>query len=51
MNSGAVGAFQTRVYTTRLGSFHQRCFRISMHGSTTLYAIDADITNPPDGGG
>ena len=33
-----------RVFTTRLGSFRQRAFRLSTTGKPVLYAIDADIT-------
>ena len=35
---------RTRVYTTRLGSFRQRVFRLVGAGGYTLYAMDADIT-------
>jgi hypothetical protein len=42
--TGAVGETRTRVYTTRLGSFRQRTFRLTAHGVTRLYALDADIT-------
>lgn len=41
--SGAVGDFRERLCTTRLGSFRQRVFRITTHGLTRLYAVDADI--------
>jgi hypothetical protein len=33
-----------RVYTTRLGSFRQRVFRVSSTASFSLYAVDADIS-------
>jgi hypothetical protein len=33
-----------RVFTTRLGSFRQRVFRLTMRGAVTVYAADADIT-------
>jgi hypothetical protein len=33
-----------RVYTTRLGSFRQRVFRLTVRGAATVYAMDADIT-------
>lgn len=39
-----------RVVTTRLGSFRQRVFRLSMSGRGTIYAVDADITAPQAGG-
>lgn len=32
-----------RVFTTRLGSFRQRVFRLRCNGHGTLYAIDADV--------
>ena len=41
--TGATGETRKRVYTTRLGSFRQRTFRISVHGLTRIYAVDADI--------
>jgi hypothetical protein len=44
MNSGRPEETRKRVYTTRLGSFRQRMFRITAKGWTTLYALDADIT-------
>jgi hypothetical protein len=43
MSSGASDDLRHRVYTTRLGSFRQRTFRLSSHGLTRLYAVDADI--------
>jgi hypothetical protein len=43
MSSGVPGDTRHRVYTTRLGSFRQRTFRITTHGLTRLYAMDADI--------
>ena len=44
MSSGLTSETRKRVFTTRLGSFRQRTFRISTHGLTRLYAVDADIT-------
>lgn len=44
MNTGALGQTRKRVYTTRLGSFHQRVFRLTCHGRTTMYGVDCDIT-------
>jgi hypothetical protein len=38
------GRTRTRVYTTRLGSFRERVFRLTMSGMTTIFAADADIT-------
>lgn len=49
MSAGTATQLRQRVYTTRLGSFHQRVFRLTTHGVTTIYAIDADIT-PGTGG-
>jgi hypothetical protein len=46
MSSGAPGAFRKRVYTTRLGSFRERMFRITTRGRTTLYGVEADISAP-----
>ena len=46
MSSGAPGAFRQRVYTTRLGSFRERMFRITTTGRTTLYGVEADISAP-----
>jgi hypothetical protein len=43
LSSGVAGETRKRVYTTRLGSFRQRTFRLSSHGLTRLYAVDADI--------
>jgi hypothetical protein len=43
LSSGAPSELRHRVFTTRLGSFRQRTFRISSHGLTRLYAMDADI--------
>ncbi|HEY2596069.1 MAG TPA: hypothetical protein VGK33_19425 [Chloroflexota bacterium] len=41
-NRAAVGA-RARVYTTRLGSFRHRVFRLVLTHGVTLYAVDADI--------
>lgn len=43
MSAGVAADTRHRVYTTRLGSFRQRTFRLTTHGLTTLYAMDADI--------
>ena len=43
MSAGVAGDTRHRVYTTRLGSFRQRVFRLSTHGLTRFYALDADI--------
>jgi hypothetical protein len=39
-----VASPRRRVYTTRLGSFRQRVFRVSSTASWTLYSVDADIS-------
>ena len=39
----ALAPGQKRAFTTRLGSFRQRVFRVSWLGQSTIYAIDADI--------
>jgi|SRR5579862_225330 len=44
MSAGAPGDYRHRVFTTRLGSFRQRVFRLTSHGLTRWYALDADIT-------
>ena len=43
MSAGVTGDTRHRVYTTRLGSFRQRTFRLTTHGMTRLFAVDADI--------
>jgi hypothetical protein len=43
MHAGFGTEFRKRVYTTRLGSFRQRMFRITCKGHCALYAADADI--------
>jgi len=43
LQTGATGETRKRVFTTRLGSFRQRTFRMTTHGLTRLYAADADI--------
>jgi len=43
MSAGAPTEFRKRVYTTRLGSFRQRMFRLTTHGHCCFYAADADI--------
>lgn len=40
-----------RLVTTRLGSFRQRVFRMKTYGSGALYAVNADITGPPNTSG
>ena len=44
MSVGAPSELRKRVFTTRLGSFRQRVFRLTAHGVCKLYAADADIT-------
>jgi hypothetical protein len=44
MSAGVSGDYRHRVFTTRLGSFRQRVFRLTTHGLTRFYAVDADIT-------
>jgi hypothetical protein len=43
MNAGAVGQTRKRVFTTRLGSFRNRVFRLTSQHAMTVYAIDAEI--------
>jgi hypothetical protein len=49
MSAGASGDYTHRVYTTRLGSFRQRTFRITTHGVTRLFAVDAELPVYPQG--
>lgn len=44
MDADRSGNRRKRVYTTRLGSFRQRTFRIYVDGHATLYGVDADIS-------
>jgi hypothetical protein len=43
MNADSSGNYRKRIYTTRLGSFRQRMFRLSMVGYSVIYGVDADI--------
>ena len=43
MSAGPAGT-APRVFTTRLGSFRQRVFRLTTRGASTLYAVSADIS-------
>jgi hypothetical protein len=43
LETGVSGETRKRVFTTRLGSFRQRTFRLTSHGLTRWYAFDADI--------
>ena len=43
MSVGALTQYRKRVYTTRLGSFRDRVFRLTAYHAFTLYAIDCDI--------
>lgn len=38
-----------RVFTTRLGSFRQRVFRLRCNGHATLYALDGDVVGGSGG--
>lgn len=44
MQTNNSGQYRKRVFTTRLGSFRQRMFRLWMVGHTVIYGVDADIT-------
>ena len=44
LNTGLETNYRKRVFTTRLGSFRERIFRVSGAGHVTLYAMDADLT-------
>ncbi|HEY2616154.1 MAG TPA: hypothetical protein VGI78_02340 [Acetobacteraceae bacterium] len=37
------GQYRYRVFTTRLGSFRQRVFRLTANGNPTMYAVDCAI--------
>lgn len=50
MSAGTTLQTKKRVFTTRMGSFHQRVLRVTTFGKTTFYAVDADITNLLAGG-
>lgn len=50
IGTAALLSTRGRVYTTRLGSFRQRVFRITAPGHCTFYAVDADLTQPMAGG-
>ena len=43
MTAGVAYGDRVRVYTTRLGSFRQRMFRVTMTHHATIYGIDVDI--------
>jgi hypothetical protein len=43
MTVGAAGNYRKRVFTTRLGSFRDRVFRLTSQQAMTVYAIDCDI--------
>lgn len=49
MTAGTTSGYRGRVYTTRLGSFRQRMFKVTMQHRATIYAIDCDI--PATAGG
>jgi hypothetical protein len=44
LNTGADFNHRRRVFTTRMGSFRQRVYRLTSNGPATLYGIDADIS-------
>ena len=44
MNAGTATQTRKRVYTTRLGSFRNRVFRLTSQHAMSIYAIDAAIT-------
>jgi hypothetical protein len=43
MNAGTTTQTRKRVYTTRLGSFRNRVFRLTAQHAMSVYAIDCDI--------
>jgi hypothetical protein len=43
MTVGASSNYRKRVYTTRLGSFRDRVYRLTSQQAMTIYAIDCDI--------
>jgi hypothetical protein len=44
MNAGTLSQTRKRVFTTRLGSFRERVFRLTAMHRMTVYAVDVDIT-------
>ena len=44
MSAGTVYGTLVRVFTTRLGSFRQRIFRVTTQHRATIFAVDADIS-------
>lgn len=50
MNAGTSTQTRKRVFTTRLGSFRQRVYRVSFLGHGTIYAVDVDRSQPMQGG-
>lgn len=46
LSGGTPGEYRKRVYTTRLGSFRERMFRITAAGRVTLFGLEADIAAP-----
>ncbi len=44
LNAGTAIMTRKRVFTTRLGSFRQRVFRLTAQKRTTIYAVDADLS-------
>jgi hypothetical protein len=43
MNAGTATQTRKRVYTTRLGSFRNRVFRLTAQHAMSIYALDCDI--------
>jgi hypothetical protein len=43
LTAQVVNGRRQRVFTTRLGSFRQRVFRLTWRGAVTIYAADAAI--------
>jgi hypothetical protein len=46
LTRGSSPEFRRRVYTTRLGSFRERMFRITTQGRSVLYGVTADVSAP-----
>lgn len=44
LNAGTSIQTRKRVFTTRLGSFRERVFRLTTQKRTIIYGVDADIS-------
>jgi hypothetical protein len=49
MTAGTTSGYRGRVFTTRLGSFRARIFRLTAHHRCTVYAVEAAISGGASG--